>query len=312
MRLMLLVELGMAAAILRQLASAARALRAAMATFDALKAVPYYAHYGDVGWRSPLDVALNDELYPRTFGPVWPSERVPYATFLEENFATFRADLEGILSEDGLFEHLRSLDRNAEGIAVWPPDTRGHVELVDFREDPPFKAACRTARASCALLASRPEISGCPRAAAFFVRLDPGAWLKPHLGNMRRLAAHLGLVIPDGPVELNVGPSRGLRWEEGRAVVWDDTHLHDARHSGFNGTRFILQTFFCLPCEQRELYNRSDSALVRQLVAYEACIHRDPGRAEISRALRAEMDEQERLMKAAPKMAARPWAPIGV
>ena len=121
-----------------------------------------------------------------------------------------------------------------------------------------------------------------------------------HLGNSRRLAAHLGLVIPPGAV-LNVGSARNLRWAPGQALVWDDacqqsistttnseegtnlklampyivlrtrmsmTHAMLAKASmckmsgpqGYvsssngAGTRYILQSFFCHPCEQRDLY----------------------------------------------------------
>lgn len=312
MLLLLLVEIGAAASADLDLFTAAQALTTATATFAALKKVPYHNELSDLGWRGPSDLALNDELYPRTFGPVWPREALPFAGFLEEHFEVFKADLESILSQDGLFEHLRQLERNAEGLAVWPPDSRGHVELVDSREDPPFKAACGFARASCDLLASRTEIAGCPRAAAFFARLEPGAWLKPHLGNARRLAAHLGLVVPEGAVELNVGPTRGLRWRAGEALVWDDTHVHDARHRGAPGTRYILQTFFCHPCEQPELYRGASSAEARALAAPAACTHEDPVRAEVSRVMRMELDARERSARGAPQMVVPSGAPVSV
>lgn len=312
MLLLLLIEVGVASAALPDIPRAAISLREAGATFTAMKSVPYHALFSDLGWETPSDMALNDELYPRTFGPVWPREHVPFATFLEDNFETFKMDLEAIIAEEGLFEQLRQLERNAEGLAVWPPDTRGHIELIDTREDPPFKATCSFARATCVLLASRPEIAECPRAAAFLARLEPGAWLKPHLGNSRRLAAHLGLVIPDGPIELNVGPARRLQWEAGKAIVWDDTHVHDARHRGEHGTRYILQTFFCHPCEQPEIYQESTSSAVRKLVEPAACIHQDPMRAEVSRALRAEMDEREKQGRNAAVMTVPQGAPVSV
>merc|ERR1719198_1831985 len=109
-------------------------------------------------------------------------------------------------------------------------------------------------------------------------------------------------MIPDGPIELNVGPARKVPWHEGSAIVWDDTHVHDARHYGATGTRYILQTFFCHPCEQRELYLSSPSQAVQRLVAPEACTHAHPVRAEISELLRGEMDKNEERIRAATKM----------
>ena len=50
--------------------------------------------------RLPSDVALNDELYPRTFGAVWPSSSFPYAEFLESNFEVFLQELQSILAEE--------------------------------------------------------------------------------------------------------------------------------------------------------------------------------------------------------------------
>eukprot|EP00928_Gymnodinium_smaydae_P062013 TRINITY_DN45966_c0_g1_i1.p1 TRINITY_DN45966_c0_g1~~TRINITY_DN45966_c0_g1_i1.p1 ORF type:complete len:371 (+),score=37.94 TRINITY_DN45966_c0_g1_i1:145-1257(+) len=312
MMILILNELGAAAASQRELRVSMDAFRLSTRTFAAMKNVPYHSNFGDIGWRQPTDIALNDELYPRTFGAVWPKEHVPFGMFLEEHYEVFKADLEAILAQDGLFDYLRQLDRNAEGLAVWPPDTRGHVELLSTREQVPFKAGCSVANATCALLASRPELVNCPRAAAFFARLRPGAWLKPHLGNSRRMAAHLGLIIPDGDIQLNVGSARKVRWEAGKAIVWDDTHVHDARHYGSEGTRYILQTFFCHPCEQKELYLSSPASVVQNLANEAACTHKDPVRAEISQALRAEMDMNEQRQREATKMVMPMGGPVGV
>ncbi|CAE7599426.1 ASPH [Symbiodinium natans] len=303
-------ELGASLAEGRELQQSARVLRAAHDVFQSMKRVPYHAALGAIGWLFPSDVALNDELYPRTFGPVWPSSSFPYAEFLESNFEVFLEDLKGILAQEGLFEQLRRAARNAEGLAVWPPDTRGHVQLLDGRDESLMLPTCAFAQRSCALLASRPELAQCPRAAAFLARLEPGAWLKPHLGNSRRLAAHLGLVTPPGAV-LNVGSVRNLQWAAGRALVWDDTHVHDARHAG-EGTRYILQSFFCHPCEQRDLYRGHTQAEVQSLGSDASCDFTHPVRAEVSRALRQEMDERERAYRAMPRMTVPANAPVSV
>ncbi|CAJ1395092.1 unnamed protein product [Effrenium voratum] len=309
MLFLLQLELGAAMSCEHRLAESAAVLRAAADIFEKMQKVQYHALLGDIGWKSPADLALNDELYPRSFGAVWPAERFPYAQFLEANFETFLGELQAILAEEGLFEQLRRLARNAEGLAVWPPDARGHVQLLDGREENPMLATCAFAPRSCELLAARPELR-CGRGAAFLARLEPNAWLKPHLGNSRRLAAHLGLITAEG-TELNVGPARRLRWQVGRAFVWDDTHVHDARHNG-EGTRYILQSFFCHPCEQRELYQSHELPAVRSLASDAACEFAHPVRAEVARALRQEMDAREEAYRSMPRMTVRADAPVSV
>mmetsp|Transcript_46584 Transcript_46584/g.144319 ORF Transcript_46584/g.144319 Transcript_46584/m.144319 type:complete len:103 (-) Transcript_46584:53-361(-) len=102
---------------------------------------------------------------------------------------------------------------------------------------------------------------------------------------------------------MNVGPARGLRWQQGRALIFDDTHVHDARHEGQDGERYILHMMICHPCEQRHLYPR---------LPKEACDFKDPLRAEVSRALRYELDEKEAQARHAERMVIPRSAPEDV
>ncbi len=63
---------------------------------------------------------------------------------------------------------------------------------------------------------------------AGFSCLEAGYRLRPHVGHNPRLRrAHLGLEVPAGDCALRVdGEAR--RWEVGRILLFDDTHLHDA------------------------------------------------------------------------------------
>jgi len=290
---MLASELGGALAAQRRLKDAANVLSFAADCFRRMRELPFYATSG-VGWTEPRGMAFNHELYPNFFGPIWPKSEVPLAAFLEQHFTEFHSDLAQILADKELFNQLGNLERNAEGLSVWPPGQRKHIELADLREEESWKAQlCHFAPKTCSLLRSRPEIAECPRAAVMVARLSPGAWLKPHFGNSRRLVVHLGLAVPTGRVELNVGTARGVRWRQGEALVFDDTHVHDARHEGENGERFILHMMICHPCEQRHLYPK---------LAHEACEFQDPIRSEVSRAVRAEMDTQELAQRSAQRM----------
>jgi len=42
-----------------------------------------------------------------------------------------------------------------------------------------------------------------------------------------------------------------VTWEEGKAIVFDDTYVHSARNDG-NVSRYVLVVWFCHPCD-REL-----------------------------------------------------------
>eukprot|EP00929_Paragymnodinium_shiwhaense_P075274 TRINITY_DN38476_c0_g1_i3.p1 TRINITY_DN38476_c0_g1~~TRINITY_DN38476_c0_g1_i3.p1 ORF type:complete len:310 (-),score=66.86 TRINITY_DN38476_c0_g1_i3:11-940(-) len=289
---LLSLELGAAFAARKMIHAAAEILSMARRTFHTMITLPYYK---DFRWKQPMDVAFNHELYPNYFGPVWPNDQVPLATFLEEHFEEFRADLDGILNAGAtFFDHLRDLERNAEGLSVWPPGRRKHIELADMREEEQWKAQiCHYAPRTCELIRQRREITDCPRAAVMMAKLDKAAWLKPHYGNSRRLVAHLGLIIPPGPISLNVGPARDIRWQQGKAMIFDDTYAHDARHLAGDGERYILHMMLCHPCEQRHLY---------PTLPEEACEFQDPVRAEVSRAMRFEMDANEENAKKAVRM----------
>ncbi|CAK0862802.1 unnamed protein product [Prorocentrum cordatum] len=63
-----------------------------------------------------------------------------------------------------------------------------------------------------------------------YVKLNPGAHLKPHFGNGPRLSAHLSVIAPE-PLHaaMQVGTERVL-WLEGKAIVFDDTYPEEPNH----------------------------------------------------------------------------------
>ncbi len=71
-----------------------------------------------------------------------------------------------------------------------------------------------------------------------FSVLTPGSHILPHTGMTNsRLVAHLALVIPPG-CAIRVG-AETREWEEGRVLVFDDTHEHEAWNHG-DQTRVVL------------------------------------------------------------------------
>jgi len=82
-----------------------------------------------------------------------------------------------------------------------------------------------------------------------FYMLRPGAVLRPHFGSHGRLAAHLGIVVPQDCCSLRVG-SETREWKEGEVMVFDDSYVHEAKHVG-SEPRVVLGIFFLHPDLQR-------------------------------------------------------------
>jgi len=262
---MIYAELG------RELASryltdlAAPVLERAVAAFDEMMRLPYYA--SRTHWTSPYDINFNEEWYPRVSpdspgGPVWDSSEIPLARLFEENFETIAAELNGIV-ERGLFDRLHFDGIRAEGQDHAPEEGWRAVELTSVgkveagassRWD---TAACRESPKTCALLRARPEFDGCSHSSATFVRLRAGGKLKPHFGAGPKLQCHLALQADPG-ARFSVG-NKTLSWQTGKALVIDDTHIRQEWHAGVKGEHYALQVVFCHPCDepQRQLYSGS-------------------------------------------------------
>jgi len=98
-------------------------------------------------------------------------------------------------------------------------------------------------------MGSRQEIANCSFMNVNYVRLNPGANLKPHFGNGPRLSAHLSVIAPE-PLRagMSVGTEKVL-WVEGKAIIFDDTYPHCVSHWG-KQPRYVMLVWFCHPCDQ--------------------------------------------------------------
>ncbi|CAE7812020.1 ASPH [Symbiodinium microadriaticum] len=218
--IMLSAEVGTAFAGRRKdLVHAASMLQRANQLFSDLKEYPFFSFRR---WQSLYDINTNSHVFPEGFRqrPVWPTAAVPIAVWLEENYEVFRQDLDLILNQSSFdtlyFMGHVSMTQFSGRRESWAP-----LNLIHNRELAPH--ACEVAQRSCKLLAERPEIARCHArdVGAAFARLQPGMGIKPHLWNAPpRLAVHLGLITPPGAT-MAVG-SEELRWEEGKAVVFDE------------------------------------------------------------------------------------------
>lgn len=238
---------------------AALRLRETSRRFEQMRQLPYFKQFEALGsvLRCPHDVNYNMDYYPHVnVGPLWPRALVPIGTFLEEHFDDFRADLARIMEA----ETFRGLHRGAfVSETQFTPHDDDWQTVYFFLNQKFVPQNCEVAPRTCELLRSRRELAQCrtPSAGAGFVRLRPGARLKPHYGNGPRLSVHLGLRVPKaGDIHMKVGTAT-VRWEEGRSVVFDDTFIHTVKHDG-DEPRFVLLLWFCHPCDSDNWDNPPD------------------------------------------------------
>jgi len=104
-----------------------------------------------------------------------------------------------------------------------------------------------------ALIAQCPEtwrlLQGVPGlVGAMFSVLEPGRFLPPHRGPYNGLLRlHLGLIVPDAPDKIGIRAVDKIRpWEEGRALIFDDTFEHEAWNDT-DQTRVVLALDFARP-----------------------------------------------------------------
>ena len=72
--------------------------------------------------------------------------------------------------------------------------------------------------------------------------------IKAHRGSYKGvLRCHLGLIVPEPRtnVRMRVG-DKMIYWEEGKCVIFDDTHKHEVWNET-NGIRVVLLLDFCRP-----------------------------------------------------------------
>lgn len=232
---------------LREARAGAILLREASHYLRAAEDLPFF-RIASKGLMRSHDGNFNQDFYPQlNFGPVWKKEFLPLAAFLELHYQDFLTDLHGIL-DDKTFWDLHYQNQNAETQFGPRDDDWQTVYLVRNQEWSDLN--CRHAPRACQLLQTRPEIANCAMggAGSGFLRLRPGARLKPHYGNAPRLSAHLGLIVPEaGDIHMNVG-NKVVRWEAGKVIVFDDTYIHSVSHDGLEA-RFVLNVWLCHPCD---------------------------------------------------------------
>jgi len=249
--MMLAVEVGRHLVVQRRdMVQGGILLRQVSQCFEEMQQMPHFRAMGPV--RVPHEVNFNADYFPAAVvrqGPVWRNylQDVPIAAFLEANYPTIRGELDAILADKGTFRGLDEQTRNAE--TQFGPRGDDWQTAYMVRNTEWFEGVCAHAPRTCALLRTRPEVAQCRMAGsgAGFLRMSPGGRLKPHFGNAPRLSVHLGLIVPPGEIKMSVGYET-VRWEEGRALVFDDTFIHSVTHNGVE-PRYVMNIWMCHPCD---------------------------------------------------------------
>eukprot|EP00937_MAST-01D_sp_MAST-1D-sp2_P006730 g6730.t1 len=209
-------------------------------------------------WPSEWHIGLDFRPGLRSM-PYWEGADAPeLAKVMERGYATIKAELGRLRAQ----EHGRW---DQDDYFLQKPGAGAWTEVNLFRGGEWDPELCAVMPKTCEMLAAVPSVVG-PQPGVLdggtstfhnqvaIFRMTPGTQLAPHAGPANyRLYCHLGLVVPPGP-RLQVGPGPARAWEEGKALCFDDSHVHEAWHGGnaSTGDRFVLMAAWWHPDLARE------------------------------------------------------------
>ena len=171
-------------------------------------------------------------------GEFFEPEAFPFVETLEHNWTLIRGEVARLMMRGDLAAFSET---NADALTV--ALDRG------WRTAPLLSYGFRSE----ALIAQCPEtwrlLQGVPGlVGAMFSVLEPGRFLPPHRGPYNGLLRlHLGLIVPDDPEKVGIRVVDKISpWEEGRALIFDDTQEHESWNDT-EQTRVVLLVDFARP-----------------------------------------------------------------
>lgn len=152
--------------------------------------------------------------------PVYDTAAFPWIAELESHWAEIRRELGAILVMREAIPPLASISPDHRRIA--PPGKWKSFFLHGYGY--PVEENIRRCPVTAALVAKIPGLNS-----AFFSILEPDAHIPRHRGVTKAiLTAHLGLEVPKKRAACRMQVANEIvHWEEGRAVVFDDTFHHE-------------------------------------------------------------------------------------
>ena len=201
----------------------------------------------------------------------------PWLEQVEAAAPAMRAELERVVEEEGAFQPYVEANPNRPQPAN---HLLGDLDWAAFylwkNGRPVAENAQRCPRTMEALRLAPVPVVERRSPMALFSRLRPGAHIKPHNGLLNtRLICHIPLIAPAG-CRLRVGNEERV-WEEGRALVFDDSIEHEA-WNGSDRTRTVLLFEIWRP-EISEDERRSLTAMYEAITEYAGGIAETGGEA---------------------------------
>ena len=158
---------------------------------------------------------------------------------LEKNSGVIRQEMIALLSGQTHLPNIQELSPRQMNLSKADGWKTFFFFLLGHRIEESYKRCPETGK----LLDSIPNVS-----LAFFSVLAPGMHIKRHRGAYKGVVrCHLGLIVPEPrtAVRMQVGDEM-VYWEEGKCVIFDDTHKHEVWNDT-NGIRVVLLFDVCRP-----------------------------------------------------------------
>jgi len=151
---------------------------------------------------------------------VFPNALFPWASRLEANWQSIRAEADVVLKDPRTIPPVRNLSPDHRQIAV---DDRWRSFFL-WGYGKRWQNNCERCPKTAELLSEIPDLLS-----AFFSVLLPGTHIPRHVGPTKAiLTTHLGLKVPRNSEACRMRlVDQDLRWQEGRLFVFDDTYPHE-------------------------------------------------------------------------------------
>jgi aspartyl/asparaginyl beta-hydroxylase (cupin superfamily) len=152
----------------------------------------------------------------RTF---FEAARFPWVAGLESNWLTIREELDELLQRRDKIPNFQDVSKEQEVLTEGEEWKTFFFYFYGHRADRNCERCPETAR----LLGSIPGMK-----TAMFSILAPGKHIPEHRGPYKGvLRYHLGLIVPEPRLcRIRVGSDTRI-WEEGRSLIFDDSHQHE-------------------------------------------------------------------------------------
>lgn len=152
--------------------------------------------------------------------PVFDNRQFEWTRMLEENWMRIRKELEQILPHRRQLPSLQDVQK--EQIVLNQDDNWKTFFLFGFGVRATLN--CERCPETVSILEKIPGMK-----TAFFSLLSPHKHIPAHKGIFKGLIrCHLGLIIPGNPGDCRMRIEKdNIFWEEGKAVVFDDTYEHE-------------------------------------------------------------------------------------